>query len=331
MTAGPGNDYEIKVETMDGEYVDTSNDTFSITNPSVTVVTPNGGQEWLLGKTYNIIWSAQGVTTPLFISLWKDGVNIDTLATRLNPGDGSYAWKVGETFNGRTVPPGTGYKIKIRVEKTPYFDFSDDPFTIVDPSIAITSPNGDDVWNGGENRAITWTASGIPGDLKLTLWRGDSQMGVIASGLTPSSGSYLWTVGNYVGGSAPAGLDYRVKIEEEDGGVIYDFSDSPFTIYRPSTITVQSPNGDEQLGLNGTKNISWSSANVIHTQKLTLWQNGVLIGVIGDNIDPSKKYYTWTVGTYIGGSVPPGTGFKIKVEENLTSTSDMSDASFTIN
>lgn len=193
-------------------------------------------------------------------------------------------------------------------------------------SITVTSPNGGESLLPGSIHNITWTAPGVNGTLKITLWKDGSLVGVIGKNITPGSGSFPWTVGTYGGGTAPEGTGYTIKIKEI-GTTVADRSDSAFNL---CSLTVTSPNGGESPVRGSTLNITWNAPYVQGDLKITLWKDGSLIGVIANNIPAAPGSFPWTVGTYGGGIVPPGTGYTIKIKEKGTTISDTSDTSFEI-
>ena len=95
-------------------------------------------------------------------------------------------------------------------------------------------------------------------------------------------------------------------------------------------LTLTAPNGGESWNRNAKRSIRWNASGCTGTLKLTLWQNGGLIGTIADGVNPAKGSYSWTVGVYNGGIAPLGTGYTIKIEDNGSALEDLSDASFSI-
>ncbi len=95
-------------------------------------------------------------------------------------------------------------------------------------------------------------------------------------------------------------------------------------------LTLTAPNGGESWNRNAKRSIRWNASGCTGTLKLTLWQNGGLIGTIADGVNPAKGSYSWTVGVYNGGTAPLGTGYTIKIEDNGSALEDLSDASFSI-
>jgi hypothetical protein len=204
-----------------------------------------------------------------------------------------------------------------------------DLFTPISTYITVTSPNGGENWQWGSAQNITWNCAGLSGNIKIALWKDGAVVGTIADSIDPALGSYSWTAGQYVGGTAPAGSGYAIKIKEI-GTAVSDISDATFTLTPSASITVTSPNGGENAQLGSVHNITWEYAGLSANIKITLWKNGALVGTIANSIDPALGSYSWAVGEYIGGTASAGSGYAIKIKEIGTSVSDMSNAPFSI-
>jgi PKD repeat protein len=297
--------------------------------PIFNLVTPNGGENILPFTIYDITWNAQYVSNPLKILLLQNDAEVGIIANSVSAGSGQYKWTAA-TYEGGTAT-GTGWKIRIKDSVTGnVLDTSDASFSISDQSaITVTSPNGGENWLPGTIQNITWTASNLGATVKITLWQNGVLKGTIADTLDPISSPYPWTVGKYVGGTAEPGTGYTVKIKET-GTYVADNSDAAFTISSQPVITVTSPNGGETWPQGQTRYITWNYSNLTYALKITLWQNGGLIGTIWDNLDYASCSYAWTVGNYSGGVAPQGSGYTIKIKEIGTFTADNSDSPFTI-
>ena len=59
-------------------------------------------------------------------------------------------------------------------------------------TVTVTSPNGSENWTIGSTQNITWTTSGTPANMKITLWKDGVLVGTIADNLAPTPGSYSW-------------------------------------------------------------------------------------------------------------------------------------------
>ena len=206
---------------------------------SITLRSPNGGERWQLGSTQTINWVSSGITAGTYkVTLWRGDENIGTIASEIPFDRHSYPWTVGELVGRPAATIGENYRIKVRLQGETPNDLSDGYFAITaapgsrTPVIRVTAPNGgEQLGLGGETR-ITWTASDIPAgaQFKITLWRGGSQVGVIATDLGGSARSHPWTVGNLIDrGNADAATGYLVKVKIK-GEPYADESDRTFEI-----------------------------------------------------------------------------------------------------
>jgi len=128
-----GSGYAIEIKSMDGSFIDESNATFNIVNPSVyiTLTAPNGGESWQRNTYKNITWNAQGISGNIQLILYRNGVAVGWIANRL-VSYGIYSWKVGTYEDPEdSVPTGSGYSIKIMSWDGVYTDTSDGTFTIL--------------------------------------------------------------------------------------------------------------------------------------------------------------------------------------------------------
>jgi len=96
--------------------------------PTITVTTPNGGEQWHQSSNYNITWSFENITGNVKIEL--TGANNSVIAESVE-NTGTYNW---------TIPAdqvlADDYKIKISsVEDNTVFDESDATFSVVSPYV----------------------------------------------------------------------------------------------------------------------------------------------------------------------------------------------------
>jgi len=219
----------VKIKEKGTTAADVSDSGFTIAPPpSLDVTSPNGGESLGIGRTHDFTWDAVSLSNPVKITLWQNGLFVGIIADNIDFLPGVYSWTVGD-YGGGTAAAGSGYMIKIKEKSTLVADFSDSSFSIAVPSVSVVSPDGGESWSIGSSREIAWDAAGVTADLKLTLWKDDVYVGVIANNIDVSSGSYSWSVGEFSGGTAAAGTGYRVKIKEK-GTDAADFSNSDFTL-----------------------------------------------------------------------------------------------------
>lgn len=293
---------------------------------SLSVLSPNGGESLPIGSLYDITWETVSVTNPVKITLWQNGSLVGKIADNVDFASGSYAWTVGDYIGG-TVSPAAGYVVKIKEKGKAVSDACDSGFTIAPPpSLGVTSPNGGEVLGYGRAHDITWEAVSLSNPVKITLWRNGSLVGRIADKVMSSP--YSWVVGSHSGGSVSPGGGYVVKIKEK-GSAVSDFSDSSFSIVLP-LVHVVAPDGGESWSIGSSREITWDAPGVTGGVKITLWRDGVKVGVIANITDASIGSYSWVVGDYVGGTAVVGTGYRVKIKETGTAVSDWGDGVFTL-
>jgi len=100
------------------------------------------------------------------------------------------------------------------------------------PSIEVTKPDAPNTsWEIGSMQNIEWTTNGLPASarLRISLVKGNTNLGVIADDVAKNASPFSWKVGDYQGGSATIGTDYYIKIKQI-GAAVTDRSDNPFRI-----------------------------------------------------------------------------------------------------
>ena len=129
-------------------------------DPSVTVTSPNGGENWAIGSSHNITWTATddvGVTTIDIDYSTNNGGAWDPIVTD-QANDGTYPWTV-------YAVPTTQALVRVKAHDAVGnigSDVSNAVFTISDqtaPTVTVTSPNGGETWATGSSHDVTWTAT----------------------------------------------------------------------------------------------------------------------------------------------------------------------------
>jgi hypothetical protein len=116
---------------------DVSDGVFSIEPaPFITVITPNGGEQWQTGTTYAINWTYSGITGNVVIDLYR-GTSFDCNITTTAVDTGSFDWNIPISFTN-----GDDYKVLIYQDTIE--DYSDNYFAISDQA-----PNNPDFNNDG--------------------------------------------------------------------------------------------------------------------------------------------------------------------------------------
>ncbi|MCH7974313.1 MAG: hypothetical protein IH949_10580, partial [Bacteroidetes bacterium] len=307
-----GNNYTVKITSVsDPGISDFSNSSFTIIGNQVTIITPNGGEDYLIGSSQIITWT-DNLTGNVEIQLFKGGI-FHSIITTSTASDGTYTWNIP----GTTVAD-SDYRIRISsADDGNVFDLSDADFTL-SHEIIVTVPNGGESWQAGTSHTISWTDN-ITGNVKIELYKGgtfDSEI----SPSTPSTGSYTWDIPV---GSA-AGLNYKVKISSIDNTSISDLSDNNFEIFE-GIITVITPNGGESWVAGTTQTINWTD-NITENITIDLYKGGTLHSIISTSTS-SDGTRNWNIPF----ALESGSDYKVKITSvNDPGISDFSSSNFTI-
>ncbi len=106
----------------------------SSTTPSITVLSPNGGESWTFGNTYGITWKSSGVKTASVYLWFSDGTTCKLADVPAE--NGKYSVQFAEnqlcaTQNISIMVTAGQYRIKIYTENEKVDDSSDNYFSIV--------------------------------------------------------------------------------------------------------------------------------------------------------------------------------------------------------
>ena len=238
----------------------------------VTLVTPNGGEQWYAGTTDTIRWTTQGgdINHLKIYFSQNGGKDWQTLTTNAS-NTGSYAWN---------IQPDTlsTYRAKIRLEGFNSSntllgaDGSEHDFTIYPQTgctLYVTSPNGGEVWTVGEVDTIKWQVFGVQPNHVVISYSADggNQWNNIIT--YPNTGYYNWTIPDDTTHSALVkvrGLTAQNSLLGED------VSDNFFTIAPSSGIK-------EDISHSAIKHFHVSVSPVPMTTTLTFAIQGVVFPV----------------------------------------------------
>lgn len=232
--------------------------------PSITVLSPNGGETWIKGTNQTIYWQSNKVAQ-YDVLLTPHSTSCDTptnIACPISPSltiaknvyssssnfQGSYGWSVGTAW-GQNIPVSDGsYTIQVCQSGTNICDSSDSYFKITSsvpatPSITLLSPNGGETLVAGQNYTIRWSASNFPSnatvyiELRPRSMSGNNNPIVKIAAVSPTSGSYVWQVPQNMVPDL-----YMIEVYQGDqngvidpNGVAKDISDASFYIVAGTT------------------------------------------------------------------------------------------------
>ena len=335
MTQALGQDFTVKITRTTFSVgspaaTDTSNAYFALIPETLTVTSPDGGENWVGGSTHSITWLSTGNPTAFVkIELVKPGA-LNKVIISSTPNDGSYDWVIP-----MTQILGSDFTVKITrttfsTGSTAATDTSDTYFALIPETLAVTSPNGGESWVGGSTNEITWTSTGNPkAYVKIELVKSGSLNKVIVSS-TPNDGSYTWAIPL----TQPLGSDYTVKITRltypAGSKPANDTSDGYFALI-PEALTVTSPDGGESWVSGNKQWITWTSTgNPKSYVRIELVKPGVANKVvISSTLNDGS--FDWTVPL----TLTLGSDYTVKITRTTFSTgsaaaTDSSDSNFAI-
>ncbi len=288
---------------------------------SITVETPNGGENFLASGLETITWSSQGpVGTDLEIlySL-SDAYPVSISSSTLN--DGSFVWDpVAEIANNKV-------RIIIRSNSDPgIFDASNNYFSITsnpDPWITLVSPNGGESLYSGNSETIKWSSSSDAGaNVKLEYSIASGAPSCITTS-TLNDGSYVWNPIPIIQSSV-----LKIIVTSLDPPFASDQSDNYFSISSspPPCITLETPNGGQTWQAGDSEIISW----------LTTGNVGAYVKIeyrIGTGSPTTITTSTLNDGSYMWNPIPEVNSNQVGIiitSNEQPSITDQSDFYFTI-
>ncbi len=281
----PSNQYKIRIfDYENGSPIDESDGTFTVLpEPKITVVTPNGNEEWYAGSSDNIKWVSTNIEYVKIEYTTNNGAVWNTIVSRTES-DGVYSWN--------PIPNVSSLLCKVRISDADDgmpSDISDGVFTIISKGnqlIKVTSPNGGEKLTAGSSYSIKWEAAGI-NEVKIeyTTNNGISWNTIVNS--TQSTGFYNWSVIPNT-----ASTNCKVRISDATDGYPSDESDNFFAIEPEPSIKVLEPNGGESWHYGTPEEIRWTSENVKNVRIEYTTDGGGSWTTIVNNL-PSIGSYRW--------------------------------------
>ncbi len=274
--SGGGNGY-FRVDDVEFYYYD-----------SLVVTTPNSSSIWETGTSQSIYWNSTGTISDVMIELFKDDVFV-TEITPNTPNDGEYYWTIPSGLDGSGQ-----YQIKIKDASYPSTYSFSEYFEIYKPTITITNPHSESVWEIDASEYISWTSTGSMANVIIELYNNDAFVMQITPS-TPNDGTYFWAVSSGLDGSG----QYQIKITDVSDPSVYDFSDY-FEIFKP-TITITNPHSESVWEIDASEYINWTSTGPMANVIIELFKDDVFVTEITPNT-PNDGAYSWAVSLVLNGS-----------------------------
>ncbi|MFN3649488.1 MAG: proprotein convertase P-domain-containing protein [Armatimonadota bacterium] len=232
---------------------DASDTAFTIVTPRVAVTAPNGAERWFTQTTQRITWTSQGIDTlgaegNVRIELTRDGgTTWETLAAS-TPNDGFEDWVVAGNPTGNARIRVTALDVSGAVDE------SNGPFSIVSPAIVVTQPTTAAEVLIGTPLTISWTSSGVTGNVRIELTRDGGATWETLAADTENDGVELWSVSGEP--SAQAFIRITPLDRQDVAGTSGEFAISR------ATLTVTAPTRRTKAAIGRQLVITWDGSVV---------------------------------------------------------------------
>ncbi|MHC1737400.1 MAG: FG-GAP-like repeat-containing protein [Ignavibacteriaceae bacterium] len=252
---------------------------------SLTVISPNGGENWTSNLYRYIRWSRNFVTNVKIDINFGTGSTWRNIVPSTPAATGQYKWIV------ENIPIVTNCRVRISdAADTSVYDISDGPFTIssMNSALMVTSPDGGEIIRAGSNFRIEWLQNGV-NSIKIEFTSDNGAVwSTIAESISANLAGYQWTLPNITS------TQCRIRISNPTNPAINDLSDSLFTIV-PFSLTLIFPNGGESWLAGTQKNITWSSDRVNNIKiDYRTFEGGSFLNIV-PSVPANGGIFTWFV------------------------------------
>lgn len=283
---------------------------------SVTVLSPNGGENFYIGSTTNITWQFSNVVNVKIELTTNSGNSWVTINPNVSASSGSYEWIVDF--------PSNFCKIRISDVNSPtIYDESDGYFSILYPFPAVPnliSPLHTSTMNP-ISTTLEWSFAAWAHEYNVQISTDNNfNTTLVDTTLLPHSSNQTYQCWNL---THQTQYFWRVRSKNSTG-----FSDWSgiwnFTTTKQATINLLSPNGGEAWAVGTTKNITWTSSNLDSIRIEFSSNNGGDWSIIANTTSALSGTYQWTVPDVVS------TNCKVRLTGVDAIVSDISDNTFTI-
>ncbi|GAB1443680.1 hypothetical protein MASR2M39_25220 [Ignavibacteriales bacterium] len=282
----PSTSCKVRITAVEnGPVSDQSDGVFSISEPpSVRLISPVGGEKWLSGKQYSIIWSFVNIENVKLEYSTNNGLDWTTIEASFAANSGSYIW---------TVPAIESIQCLVRISalNNPSFsDQSDAPFTIEpERTLSLTSPIGGEVFTSGDRMEIKWNSLNLETiDLYYSTDNGNDWH-LIADSVSASLQSFYWDIPEINSNLVKIRTVYTRKseIKSESAGTI--------TILPSPKVVLQSNISGAYLKSGTTYLLEWFVENVSSVNISFSSDEGATWNELAVGISSSVRSYNWMV------------------------------------
>ncbi len=199
--------------------------------------------------------------------------------------------------------------------------------------IVVTNPAGGERWALNDPVTITWTATRVSGNVRINLvTRGGAPVGRIAGSVTASAGSYSWSVGALLDGTAVVGESYRIRVRHvdsetagESGIFTLAMRNAPAELPEGGMdvapqLVVSAPRRTDRWCRGQPYSVAWTASGVATpTVRISLRQGEREVLLLDDGA-PNSGAFRWPIPATLGAG-----SYVVRVTAADSSRSDDSD------
>ena len=313
---GPNTNAAVAAVTTVTAWIDPSVDP---TTPTITMVTPDGSEEFTAGDNVIIEWTSANVATVDLAYSLDSGVTWVDIALGVGAAAGA---------SNYTAVEGQNVLVRVKDSATDTAAISDHVFTVnpapvtpaLVPAITLLSPNGGESFTEGDDVNVLWTSENMAVvDVFYSMDGGDVWDAADAN-VDAAGGKYVW--------EAMVGDNVLIKVVDGDGATA-DMSDQVLTVYAEGeapapvpSVSVLSPNGGESFMEDDEVNILWSSANITTVDVSYSVDGGDTWTAIDEDLDAADGKLVW--------EAVAGANILVKVMDADGAAEDKSNYVFTV-
>jgi photosystem II stability/assembly factor-like uncharacterized protein len=313
IPAGLSSNCIIRITDNNSATTSQNQNPFNIVNPSITLLSPNGGEIFNSNVDTIISWNGNLISNFVKIEYsTNNGAAWNLVANNL-PNTNYYQWLVPNT-------PSANCKVRVSDAQFPaVIDQSNNTFTITAPVpvINLLSPNGSEQWGNGTNQTILWSSNNIA-NVKIEYSVDSGVTWIIINALVQANlGSYTWLV------DAPLSSNALIKVSDASINTVSDMSNGVFEIFTPiSFVDLLYPNGGEQISAGINTNITWNAQGIGNIIIEYSVDNGMNWQLIASGVSASSGSYNWNVPNIFSNNV------KVRIRDNSNSFFNDQSAQF---
>jgi len=188
-------------------------------SPSLTLLSPNGGETYHPGESTNILWLTDPEVDNVKLELSTDNGQNWALVADNVADTGSYSW---------TIPDSSSDSCLVRIADAfdgDPVDVSNSPFSIsAEAFIRLLAPNGGESLAAGSSFDIEWTSQHVTEHIKIELSVDNGATWDVVAADEANDGLFTWTVPNR------ASTQCLVRLSASPASDVIDISDGLFTI-----------------------------------------------------------------------------------------------------